>query len=75
MRSVPEEEHESQLTRDAVTSAVHYVRFPFTPAEVAAFGAGPVTLSVDHAGYPEGRPGAELSDATIAELVRDLAGE
>jgi len=75
VRSVPEEEHQTQLTREEVTSAVHYVRFPFTPAEVAAFGAGPVTLLIDHAGYPDGLPGALLSDATRSELSRDLAGE
>jgi hypothetical protein len=74
VRSVPDQEHESQLTREKVTSAVHYVRFPFTPAEVAAFDRGPVTLVVDHSGYPDGRPGVELSDATRAELSRDLAG-
>jgi hypothetical protein len=75
VRSVPEEEHETQLTREEVTSAVHYVRFPFTPAEVAAFEAGPVTLLIDHTGYPDGSPGVVLSDATRAELSRDLAGE
>ena len=72
VRSVPEEEHQSQLTRDDVTSAVHYVRFPFTPAEVAAFAAGPVTLVVNHPEYPDGRPGQALSDATRAALTEDL---
>ena len=74
VRSVPDQEHESQLTRETVTSAVHYVRFPFGPEEVAAFGAGPVTLLVDHEEYPQGRPGVVLSDATRADLARDLAG-
>jgi len=74
VRSVPDRERESQLTREEVTSAVHYVRFPFTDAEVAAFDVGPVTLLVDHPGYPDGRPGVELSDVTRAELSRDLAG-
>ena len=58
-----------------MTSAVHYVRFPFTAAEVAAFDAGPVTLLVDHIDYPDGRLGVVLSDATRAELAGDLAGE
>ncbi len=75
VRSVPDQEHESQLTRDEVTSAVHYVRFPFTPGEAAAFDTGPVSLVVDHPGYPAGHPGVELSDATRAELSRDLAGQ
>lgn len=72
VRSVPEGDHEEQLTRDDVTSAVHYVRFPFTPAEVTAFAAGPVTLMINHPGYPEGRPGVVLSDATRAALTGDL---
>ena len=69
---MPEHEHESQLTRETVTSAVHYVRFPMTPEEVAAFGVGPVTLLVDHPEYPQGRPGVVLSEATRADLTRDL---
>ncbi len=72
VRSVPEGDHLSQLTRDDVTSAVHYVRFPFTPPEVATFASGPATLVVDHPGYPEGRPGVLLSDATRAALTEDL---
>lgn len=72
VRSVPEDDHLSQLTRDDVTSAVHYVRFPFTPSEVAAFASGPATLIVNHPGYPEGRPGVLLSDATRAALAEDL---
>lgn len=74
VRSAPEQEHETQLTRESVTSAVHYVRFRFTPEDVTAFGAGPVTLLVDHPEYPEGRPGTVLSDATRDDLARDLAG-
>ena len=72
VRSVPEGDHLSQLTRDDVTSAVHYVRFPFTSSEVARFASGPVTLVVDHPGYPEGRPGVLLPEATRAALTGDL---
>jgi hypothetical protein len=74
VRSVPEEEHATHLTRDDVTSAVHYVRFPFTPSEAAAFASGPVTLIVNHPEYPEGRPGVVLDDAQRAALAEDLAG-
>ena len=74
VRSVPEGGHQAQLTREQVTSAVHYVRFPMTPVEVEAFEGGPVSLVIDHPEYPEGRPGALLSDATRAELAGDLAG-
>ena len=73
--SVPEAGHEAQLTREAVTSAVHYVRFRLSPEEVEAFGAGPVRLALDHPEYPDGLPGVELTDATRAELAADLAGE
>ena len=72
VRSVPEELHEAQLTRTDVTSAVHYVRFPFTPPEVSAFVDGPVTLLVNHPDYPDGRRGVVLSDATRAALAEDL---
>ena len=34
--------------------------------------AGPATLIVNHPEYPEGRPGAVLSDATRAVLTEDL---
>ena len=73
--SVPEAEHEAQLTREAVTSAVHYVRFRLSPGQVEAFGGGPVHLALDHPEYPDGLPGVELNDATRAELAADLAGE
>ena len=35
--SVPEAEHAAALTRETVTPAVHYLRFGFTEAQVAAF--------------------------------------
>jgi hypothetical protein len=73
--SVPEQEHQANLTREAVTSAVHYVRFVLDDRQVGAFTAGPVRLVVDHAGYPAGRPGVLLADATRAQLAADLAGE
>jgi hypothetical protein len=72
--SVPEEEHSSHLSRDDVTSAVHYVRFLLTPADVAGFATGPVALIVDHPEYPDGRPGVVLSEASRALLVEDLTG-
>jgi Protein of unknown function (DUF3501) len=72
--SIPEDEHESVLTRETVTSAVHYVRFRLRPEQVEAFRAGPVRLAVAHPSYPDGLPGTELSDATRQELIKDLAG-
>jgi Protein of unknown function (DUF3501) len=73
--SSPDEEHQSNLTREETTSAVHYVRFHFTPEQVTAFATQPVTLVVNHPEYPDGLPGVVLSDATRAELVGDLAGD
>ena len=75
VRSVPEQEHQANLTREEVTSAVHYVRFPFTTGQVAAFPTKPVTLAVNHPNYPDGLPGIPLSDSTRAELAADLRGE
>jgi Protein of unknown function (DUF3501) len=73
--SIPEEEHDANLTRAEVTAAVHYVRFRFTDQEIHAFTAQPVALAVNLAAYPEGVPGTELGKATRAELARDLHGE
>jgi Protein of unknown function (DUF3501) len=72
--SIPEEEHQANLTREEVTSAVHYVRFGFTAQQVEAFTTEPVALVVNHPEYPEGLPGTALSDATRAELANDLLG-
>lgn len=60
--------HASQLTRDHVTAAVHYITFELTPQQVAAFGSGTV-LAIDH---PQYREEAELSAATLGELAADL---
>ncbi|MFN8024367.1 MAG: DUF3501 family protein [Acidimicrobiales bacterium] len=68
VRSITEEQHESQLTRPDVTAAVHYVRFEFTPEQVAAFVDG-TRLAIDHPAYVEE---IELLPATVEELRRDL---
>jgi hypothetical protein len=67
----PEAEHASQLTRDDITAAVHYVRFNLTPADVTAFSSGPVTLAVNHPHYGQQ---TVLSEDTRAELLKDLLG-
>ncbi|HUZ08938.1 MAG TPA: DUF3501 family protein [Acidimicrobiales bacterium] len=71
VRSVPEGEHARALTREFVTPAVHYVRFPFSGPEVARFGTVPVVLAVDH---PEYQARTSLSDAIRDELLGDLTG-
>ncbi len=74
VHSTPEQEHEANLTRPETTSAVHYLRFHFTDQQVEGFATQPSTLAVNHPEYPEGLPGATLSEATRAELLADLAG-
>ena len=67
--AIIDEQHSEGLTRDHVTAAVHYLRWEFSPEQVAAFAAGPVQLRIDH---PEYLDVVELSDATHAELLDDL---
>lgn len=69
--AIPDEQHESQLTRDTTTASVHYLRFELTPEQVGAFEAGPVRLAVAHANYAHE---AELAPATREELLGDLRG-
>jgi len=58
-------------SREDRISAVHYVRFPLSGAARRAIeSAGPVSLSLDHAGY---RASASLPKEAVAELARDLA--
>jgi len=68
VRCTVDPQHASQLTREHVTAAVHYVSFEFTPAQVAQFRE-PVTLVVDHPSYHEE---VVLLPATIDELRTDL---
>jgi hypothetical protein len=68
VRCAPEAGHESQLTREHVTAAVHYVRWQFTQPQVAAFDDRAL-LVVDHPAYGDV---AELLPSTVAELRADL---
>jgi hypothetical protein len=65
--SVPEDEE--RLTREDITSTVHYLKFPFTPEQQAAFASGSARLVVDH---PEYSAVVELTDDQRAELARDF---
>jgi hypothetical protein len=72
--SVPEADHEAALVRDTVTPAVHYLRFGFTPDQVAAFGAageGEVALVATHPEYSEQ---SVLAPEVHQELLGDLLG-
>lgn len=72
VRSRPEAQHAQQLTRAEMTSAVHYVEFEFTPAQIAVFALGPTTLALDHTNYAEE---IELLSSSRAELCRDLVSD
>ncbi|MEQ8345493.1 MAG: DUF3501 family protein [Sneathiellaceae bacterium] len=52
VQAVPEEDVE-RTKADGKTSSVHFMRFPFDEAAVAAFrkGGAPVLLAIDHAHY------------------------
>lgn len=69
VRSITDEQHAEQLTREHVTAAVHYVRFEFTPAQIDEFARGPVAIEIDH---PDYRERVELTDVTRDELLHDL---
>ena len=67
---VPQDEE--RLTREETTSAVHFVRFRFSPEQVDAFAAGPVRLAVDHPGC---RIETRLTAEQHAELAADLGAD
>ena len=69
VRATPDPSHERQLTREAITASVHYVRFDLTPEQVEAFGREPVQVAMAHENYSYATP---LDEATVAELRTDL---
>ena len=70
--SVPEAEHGAALTREHITPAVHYLRFVFSEAQVAAFGsAEEVALVSAHPAYPAK---TLLGPEVRKELLGDLVG-
>jgi hypothetical protein len=70
-RSIPEEAHADQLTREEMTASVHYVRFRLTDAQIEAFESGPVMLASDHPAY---QVEVEIPRETREELLGDLRG-
>ena len=70
--SVPEAQHAAALVRETVTPAVHYLRFPFTEAQVTACSrAAEVALVSTHPAY-EAR--TVLTPDVREELRGDLDG-
>ncbi len=68
----PDSQHESQLTRDETTAAVHYVSWHFTEAQVATFADRNVSLVAVHEDYQFSQ---DLVSDTRQELLGDLLGE
>ena len=62
-------EHEEQLTREDITSAVHYVHLALDASQIERFGSMPVALVIDHPEYSHATP---LGPDTVTELLRDL---
>src|SRR4051794_1937723 len=72
VRCIPDPDHEKLLTRDEITSAVHYVHWQLDAAQVEAFAAADVIhLQLDHPQYAHA---TELGPDTRAELLADLKG-
>ncbi len=61
---------EDRLTRDDITTTVHYLRFPFDAEQRELLATSPARLVVDH---PEYKVWVELNDAQRAELAGDFA--
>ena len=72
-RAMGQQEGDIERTReDGKTSSVHFLRFPLTPAQIAAFqdAAVPAMFGCDHPLYDHR---AVLSPAARVELGKDLA--
>ncbi len=69
VKSIVDEAHAEQLTRETVTAAVHYIRFEFTPQQVEEFAKGDVQIVSTLSNYLEV---VQLADFTVAELLTDL---
>lgn len=71
VKAVPEQDVERTDPETGKTSSVHFLHFPFTSDEIAAFRAGnaEVTLEIKHPAY---RHGAGLSDEMRVALAADF---
>jgi hypothetical protein len=65
--AVPQDEE--RLSRDDVTATVHYLKFPFSPAQRETLSAGPARIVIDH---PDYHAVADLTDEQRTELARDF---
>lgn len=67
---VPEDEE--RLTREDVTSTVHYLKFPFPAGAERLLRTGPATIVVDHPSY---QASVALTGEQREELAGDLAAD
>lgn len=67
--AIPEAAHDAQLTREEMTSAVHYLFFPVGAEHADALRGGPARIVVTHSDYLEV---TELGAGTRDELAKDL---
>ncbi len=65
-----QEQNAERLTRDDITSTVHYLKFAFTADQQRAFADARVRIVIDH---PEYQVDVELTDDQRDELVGDFA--
>jgi Protein of unknown function (DUF3501) len=65
-----QEQNAERLTRDDITSTVHYLKFAFTPAQQRGFADARVRIVIDH---PEYQVDVELTGDQRDELVGDFA--
>lgn len=63
-------EYEDRTTPDGKTSSVHWIRFRFTPAQIAKFKIGKDVLEIAHPNYGHM---AVLPPAVRDELAKDFA--
>ncbi len=65
-------EYEDRTTADGKTSSVHWIRFRFTPAQIAKFksGDGKAVLEITHPNYGHM---AVIPPAVRSELAKDFA--
>ena len=63
-------EYDDRTTADGKTSSVHWLRFKFTPQQIARFRNERVVIGVGHKNYGHM---AVLSDETRAALAKDFA--
>ena len=65
-------DYDERTTPDGKTSSVHWVRFTFTPEEIAAFksGDGRVVLEIAHPNYGHM---AVINSAARSEIAKDFA--